>query len=107
MNCLKLQVINSATRQSELFLDPSLFFYFSCVPDDILRKISIWVDDTALNSSCDKASDLLQQAVMCNLILKIKTVGKYFYFWSAIFWFWLWYLKLFVQAHIVEAIIQN
>ena len=39
---LKLQVINSATRQSELFLDPSLFFfYFACVPDDILRKISI------------------------------------------------------------------
>ena len=37
------------------------FFYFNCLPDDVLCKIAIWADDTALNSSCDKPSDLLQQ----------------------------------------------
>ena len=37
------------------------FFYFNCSPDDVLCKIAIWADDTALNSSCDKPSDLLQQ----------------------------------------------
>ena len=34
----------------------------------------IWADDTALNSTCDKPSDLSQQfeiAMSCNLMLKI------------------------------------
>ena len=37
------------------------FFYFSCLPDDVLCKISFWANKTALNSSCHKPSDLLQQ----------------------------------------------
>ena len=38
----------------------SFFFYFNCLPDDVLCKIAIWADDTALNSSSDKPSDLPQ-----------------------------------------------
>ena len=37
------------------------FFYSSCLPD-VLCKIVILANDTALNSSCDKPSDLSQQA---------------------------------------------
>ena len=43
-----------------------------------------------------------------NLILKIKFVGKYLYFSSASFWFWsvkIWYLKLSVQAQILQAVV--
>ena len=41
----------------------SIFFlYFSCLPDDVLCKIVILANDTAPNSSCDKPSDLSQQA---------------------------------------------
>ena len=43
---------------------PVFFFYFNCFPDDVLRKIVIRADDNALNSSCDKPSDLLQQVVI-------------------------------------------
>ena len=38
----------------------SLFFYFNCLPDDVLCKIAIWADYTVFNSSCHKPSDLLQ-----------------------------------------------
>ena len=47
-----------------IHLDPSLFFNFNCLPDDDLCKIVIWADDTALNSSFYKLSDLPQQAQM-------------------------------------------
>ena len=47
-----------------IHLDPSLFFNFNCLPDDDLCKIVIWADDTALNSSFYKLSDLSQQAQM-------------------------------------------
>ena len=42
----------------------------------------------------------LEQLMSCNLILKIKINGKYFYFLSANFWFWsvkIWFLKLCIQ----------
>ena len=42
----------------------SFFSYFNCLPDDVLRKIVIWADDNALNSSCDKPSRLSQQVVI-------------------------------------------
>ena len=42
----------------------SFFSYFNCFPDDILCKIAIWAEENALNSSCDKPSDLLQQVVI-------------------------------------------
>ena len=44
----------------------------------------------------------------CNLILKIKIVGKYLYFSLATFWFWglkIWYLKLSIQTHRLKATI--
>ena len=40
----------------------TFFFWFHCFPDDVLCKIAIWADETALNSSFGKPSDLLQQA---------------------------------------------
>ena len=40
------------------------FFYFNCINDDVLCKTEIWADDTALNSSCDWPSGLLQQVVI-------------------------------------------
>ena len=42
-------------------VDPAFFFLINCLPDDVLGKVAIWADDTALNSSCDKPSDLSQQ----------------------------------------------
>ena len=42
----------------------SFFFYFNCLPDDVLCKIAISADDNALNSSRDKPSDLSQQVVI-------------------------------------------
>ena len=41
----------------------SFFSYFNCLPDYVLCKIAIWTDDNALNSSCDKPSDLSLQVV--------------------------------------------
>ena len=38
-----------------------IHLFFLLLPDDIQRKIPIWPDDTALNLSCDKPSDLSQQ----------------------------------------------
>ena len=46
---------------SEIYLDPSLSFYFNRLQDVLPFKIAIWADCTALNSSCDKTSDLSQQ----------------------------------------------
>ena len=34
---------------------------FNDLPDDILCNIAVYVDDTALCSKCDRASDLWQQ----------------------------------------------
>ena len=81
-------------------LGPSLFSLIQSSPNDALCKVTIWADDTTLNSSYDKASDFLQQAeidLSCNLVLQIKIVGKYFYFLSVTIWFWnvkIWCLKL-------------
>ena len=63
-------------------LDPFFYFYFNCLSDDVLCKIAIWADYTALNSSCDKPSNLLQQVkpMSSNLILKIwkcKTIIQF------------------------------
>ena len=48
---------------------------------------AIYADDTTLNLSCEKtllaAANCNLSHLSCNLILKIKTVGKYFYFSSA------------------------
>ena len=38
----------------------SFFSFFNCLPDDALFKIDTWADNNALNSSCDRQSDLSQ-----------------------------------------------
>ena len=38
--------------------------FFNCLLDDVLCKTAIWADDNALNSLCDKPSDLSQQVVI-------------------------------------------
>ena len=46
---------------------PFLVVYFSYytlmndLPDDVIRNIAIYAEDTTLCSSCDQASDLWQQ----------------------------------------------
>ena len=55
MSCSKC-TINSGMRSSISF-----FFYFNCLPDDVLCKIPIKADDTDLKLSCGKPSDLSQQ----------------------------------------------
>ena len=45
----------------------SFLSYFSCLPNDVLCKTSIWADDNALNSSCDKPSDLPEKFVISSL----------------------------------------
>ena len=47
-----------------LFWSTSFSSYFNCLSGDVVRKIAIWTDDNAVNSSCDKPSDLLQQVVI-------------------------------------------
>ena len=58
----------------------SFFYYFNCLPNDVLCKIATWSDDNAVNSSCDKPSDLTQQVLIwswkyekCNT----RDIGKY------------------------------
>ena len=60
-----------------------IFFYFNCLPDDVLCKIAIWADDIALNSHTCR--NKLRWTINCNLILKIKISEKYFYFSSFFF----------------------
>ena len=62
------------------------FFYFICLSDDVLCKIAIWADNIALNSSCDKPSDLWQQVELnCNLILINQNFWKKFLFFTSFF----------------------
>ena len=43
-------------------LGPTLFLqYIVDLPDDVIRNIAIYADDTTLYSKCDQASDLWQQ----------------------------------------------
>ena len=70
MSCVKLQVLSvPQTLECVRILNPFLFTYFNCLPNDILCKFC------TLNSSCDKPFDLSQQVgiayMSCKLILKI------------------------------------
>ena len=92
---------------------PMYILYFNCLPDDILCKIAIWADDTALNLSCDKPSHLLQQsetAYALEFYLKIKIVGKCYYVLLSTIWFWsvkIWHLMLSIQAQNIKIVIRN
>ena len=48
---------DSEMRQNSILIH----LFFLLLPDDVQCKIPIWPEDTALNLSCDKPSDLSQQ----------------------------------------------
>ena len=81
-----LRVPVSLEHDGTLSWSISFFCYISFFPDDVLCKIVIWADDTTFSSTKHLTwRNKLKKPFSCNLILKIKSVWKYFNFSSAIF----------------------
>ena len=78
--------IKSGMSHNSSLIHLFFFFYFNCLPYDFLCNITIWA---ALNPLCAKTCDLFRQVeiciMSCNLVLKIKIVGKYLYFHQLLF----------------------
>ena len=84
-----LSVPSVLTLECVRIFDPYLVFLFYCLPDDVLCKIAIWTDDTPLNPSCDKQSDLSQQVEIwkCNtrnIIKRNSAIQLYIDIWEII-----------------------
>ena len=53
--------VNAGVPQC-FILVPTLFqLYINYLPDDVIRDIAIYADDTTLYSKCDQASDLWRE----------------------------------------------
>ena len=72
----------------EFYLDPSLFSYFRCVPDNVQCKIAIWADDThhmTNDLTCSNKLSILQQASELQFDLKNQNWWKIFLFFIRYF----------------------
>ena len=53
--------VNAGFSQGSI-IEPTLFLlYINDLPDDVIRNLAIYADDTTLYSKCDHASNLWQQ----------------------------------------------
>ena len=70
------------------FISVHPFFYFHCLPNDVLCKIAIWTDVTALCPSCYEPSGWSQQAFFSHLQVHCFLFNKFFliYFMNKTRW---------------------
>ena len=50
--------VNAGFRQGSILGPTLLLLYINDPPDDVIRDIAIYADDTTLNSKCNQAFDL-------------------------------------------------
>ena len=53
-------LVNARVPQGSLLGPTPFLLYINDLPEDVICDIAIYVDDTALYSKCDQASDLWQ-----------------------------------------------
>ena len=53
--------VNAGVSQGSILVPTFFLLYINDLPDDVIRDIAIYADDTTLYSKCDQASDLWQQ----------------------------------------------